>query len=172
MRRGLFIMILLLSLFSCRSNKEISQEVHFSDTVVTFVTDTIHYEDNSIKIVLEPKNGPIFESTDDLIQKINSDNFRVRDVEVKRSDLSVSETIESKSSTTQEITSQIEEKKVRNEGKNKEHLSLKIVLAIIAIAVTSAIAISVYDSINRMKFTDIRRLGKEFENYRTDRWTY
>ena len=172
MRRGLFIMILISLLFSCRSNKEIIQEVHFSDTTQIIIVDKVHYEDNSIKIVLEPKNEPYFESTYDLIQKINSDNFRVRDVEVKRSDLSVSETIESKSSTTKEITSQIEEKKVKNERKNKERLSLKIVLAIIAVAITSAIAISVYDNINRMKFTDIRRLGKEFENYRTDIWTY
>lgn len=158
MHRELFIIILLLSLFSCRSNKEINQEVHFSDTTQIIFVDTVHYEDNSIKIILEPKNEPIFENTDDLIGKINSDNFRVKDVEVKRSDLSVFETIESKSSTSQEITSQIEEKKVRNEGKNKEHLSIKIVFIIIIIAVVLAISISVYDGINRMRFTYISKL--------------
>jgi len=173
MRSGLFIIISFLFLLSCRSHKEISQEVHFSDTTQIIVVDTVHYEDNSIKIVLEPKNDPYFESTDDIIQNINSENFRVRDVEVKRSDLSVSEIIESKSSTTKDITSQIEENEAKIAGKeSKERKSLKIVIFVILSAIVSAIAICVYDRINVMRFSNIRTFSREFEKYRTDRWTY
>ena len=173
MRKILFILLSLLVFSGCRSHKSVSQEYHFSDTTKIVIVDTVHYEDNSIKVILEPKNEPIFESADDLIGKINSDNFRVKDVEVKWSDISVGETVSMQSSEVSEIESKTEENEAKIAGKeSKERKSLTIVIYVILTAIVSAVAICVYDRINGMRFSSIRQLSKEFEKYSTDRWTY
>lgn len=173
MRKILYILLSLLVFSGCRSHKSAVQEYHFSDTTQIIVVDTIHYEDNSVKVILEPKNEPIFESADDLIGKINSDNFLIKDVEVKRSDISVEEIVSVQSSEVSEIESKIEENEAKIAGKeSNERKSLKIVIYVILTAMVSAVAICVYDRINGMRFRNIRQLSREFEKYRTDRWTY
>lgn len=173
MRKILYILLSLLVFSGCRSHKSAVQECHFSDTTQIVIVDTIHYEDNSVKVILEPKNEPIFESADDLIGKINSSNYSVKSVEVKRSDLRLDENASIQSKQKTEITSLSEEKEAKIAGKeSKERKSLKIVIFVILTAIVSAIAICVYDRINGMRYNNIRQLSKEFEKYRTDRWTY
>lgn len=173
MRKIIFILLSLLVFSGCRSHKSAVQEYHFSDTAQIIVADTIHYEENSIKVILEPKNEPVFKNQEDLISGINSSNYSVKSVEVKRSDIRLDENAGIQSKQKTEITSLSEENEAKIAGKeSKERKSLKIVIYVILTAIVSAIAICVYDRINGMRFSSIRQLSREFEKYSTDRWTY
>lgn len=173
MKKILFILLSLLVFSGCRSHKSAVQEYHFSDTTQIIVVDTVHYEDNSIKVILEPKNEPVFQSKEDLIAGINSSNYSVKSVEVKRSDIRLDENASIQSKQNTEITSLSEENEAKIAGKeSKERKSLKIVIYVILTAIVSAIAICVYDRVNGMRFSNIRQLSREFEKYSTDRWTY
>lgn len=173
MRKILFILLSLLVFSGCRSHKSAVQEYHFSDTTQIIVVDTVHYEDNSVKVILEPKNEPQFQSKEELIAGINSSNYSVKSIEVKRSDVRLDENASIQSKQKTEITSLSEENEAKIAGKeSKERKSLKIVIYVILTAIVSAIAICVYDGINKMKFWGIRSTAREFEKYSTDRWTY
>lgn len=164
---SIILSFLLLFLPGCRNTKTISSNTHFSDTTHIILVDTVNYEENNIKIVLTPKNDVDFSSSKELFQNINSNNYSVKKIELKKSLLEGSNQINVQTTRIIEKNARIEEKTQKTES--KERTSLRFLFMIMILAVLLLFGFLLYDKI---KFNDIRSISKEFEKYNVNKWTY
>lgn len=151
MLKRLFIGLVLASaLIGCRNTKEISNTVTHYDTIRVVVYDTVHYEDNTVKVVLEPKNDVDFETSSDLFSTISSSNYKVKEVEVKKEISDVINVLNVETNIKDEKTTVSEEKKHKETKKSDK--SVQIVFICILIIVLILFVIFIYDKIMSMKW--------------------
>lgn len=150
-KKAVILLCLVFSLVGCRSNRYASAVEVYRDTTRVVIYDTLRFSVGETKVILEPKNEPVFSGASDLQNVLNSDNFKVKSVEVKTADLSGFVAKDEQVSKSEEKTALSEEKAAKNG--NKERRSLRFVFGCIMLFVSLLFVLMVYDKI---KYNDLR----------------